>query len=88
MTGEVVAKLVQGAVMLLLAVIGGGIGWDQVKRHGAETEKRKQAERERDAANLRADHAKAPPASPSEVVGILRRLRARHDRMRGKAGRH
>ena len=76
------ADLIKAAVVLLVTLIGGGIGWDQVKRHGAETERRKQAERERDAANLRADRAQAPPATPGEVVGIMRRLRARRERLR------
>lgn len=79
------AQLIQAAVVLLVTLIGGGVGWDQVKRHGAETERRKQAERERDAANVRADHAKQAPASVREAVGILRVLRRRR-RLRDESG--
>lgn len=74
MTADVVAQLVQGAVALLLALVGGGISWSEIRKHGAETERRKQAERERDAANVRAD---TPPASVKEGDGILRLLRRR-----------
>lgn len=82
MSPDVVADLVKGAVALLLALVGGGVGWDQIRRHGAETERRKQAERERDEANIRAEHAAQAPASPREVVGILQRLRRRRERLR------
>jgi len=81
----VTAQIIAAVAAVLVALVGGGVGWDQVKRHGAETERRKQAERERDAANVRADHANKPPASVSEAVGILRLLRRRR-RVRKESG--
>ena len=71
---------------MLIALIGGVAGWVRVDQHGAETERRKQAERERDAANVRAEHAAQAPASPREVVGILQRLRRRRERLRKESG--
>ena len=83
------AELVAGLVALIVALTGGSIGWQQIKAHGAEREKRRQAERERDDANARADATKIPPAEKHEASEILRRNLARlserlHDIQNGR----
>jgi biopolymer transport protein ExbB/TolQ len=45
-----IESLIPWGVALITLLIGGGVGWSQVKKHGAEKEARKWAERERDAA--------------------------------------
>jgi biopolymer transport protein ExbB/TolQ len=45
-----IESLAPWAAVLITVLIGGGVGWSQIKRHGAEKEARKWAERERDAA--------------------------------------
>lgn len=81
---EVVAEIVKGAVMLLLALIGGGIGWDQVKRHGAETERRKQAERRADEAEATLRHRSRPVPTDREYGERLRRAKDRFARLRDR----
>lgn len=71
MTVEWIIGLVGG----LLALIFGGVGWSQIRKHGRSLEQRDQAERERDAANEDADTAARPPLSGPESVDALRRLR-------------
>lgn len=63
--------LVGGAI----AVLFGGVGWRQIKKHGAEREKRRQAERDRDAAIDQAQQMSRPPLSGPEQLDTLRRLR-------------
>jgi len=44
-------ELIGGIVALVLALIGGGVGWSEVRKHGQEKAKRKRAESDADAAN-------------------------------------
>lgn len=84
-------ELVGGLVALLVTLIFGSIGWQQVKEHGAQREKRKQAEEERDDERVRADAASVAPARPNEASEILRgrlaRLSERKRRLQDGAGR-
>ena len=74
-------ELVMGLVALVVALVGGGYGWQQIKSHGAEIERRKEAEGDAHAAEKRAERAETPPASKREARRILRdrleRLRRR-----------
>ena len=79
MTAQVVAL---GFLFLLVASVV-GVGWWQIYAHGSDNAEKRQAQAE--AKNARKNEA---PATPGEIVGILRRLRARRDRMRGKTSRH
>ena len=66
------AELVMGLAALVVALVGGGVGWRQIKAHGATNERVKQAERDAHAANERADRATDAPASKNEAHRILR----------------
>ena len=67
-------ELIAGAVSLILALVGGGVGWSQVKKHGREVERRKHAEGERDAAVKEAENAAKPPLTGAQSVDALRRI--------------
>ncbi len=69
-------ELIGGIVALVLALVGGGVGWSQIRKHGRELEKRKRAEGERDAAIEEAEIAARPPLSGAQSVDALRGLRA------------
>lgn len=73
------AELVAGLVALIVALVGGSVGWQEIKDHGAETERRKQAE-------VRADHAEATLKHRSRARATrdewLRRAQARLARLR------
>lgn len=76
-------ELVVGLVTVFLALVGGAAGWFGRQQYGAEHEKRKQAERDANAANERADRATDAPASKQEARRILRdRLKRLSRRMR------
>ena len=45
-----IEALIPWGVALITLLISGGVGWSQVKKHGAEKRGRIQAEKERDAA--------------------------------------
>lgn len=76
-------ELVMGIVALVVALVGGGVGWKRIQDHGAETERRKQAERDAHAAEKRAERASEAPASKQEAHRILRdRLKRMASRMR------
>ncbi len=38
------ATIVAGIVALVVLLVGGGVGWSQIKKHGAERERRRMAE--------------------------------------------
>jgi len=63
------------AIALILALVGGGVGWSQVRKHGQNIERLKQAEGERDAAREQNEIAARPPLTGAESVGVLRRVR-------------
>ncbi len=42
-------ELIGGAIALILALVGGGVGWSQVRKHGRVLEERDEAREERDA---------------------------------------
>jgi hypothetical protein len=69
----VTTELVKGLVALIVALVGVGVGWKRIQDHGAEREKRQQAEEDADAAEKRVEMATEPPASRSEAARILRR---------------
>ena len=73
------AEIVAGIVALVLALVGGVVGWTRIGKHGEETVKRKRAEAERDAATRQNVEAARPPLSGAESVAALRRL---HNRLR------
>ena len=85
MSGE----LIGAGVGLIVALLVGAAGWFGRQQYGAERERRRQAEEDRDAAEARVEQAGKPPASRSEASGILRsrlaRLVARRQRMRDEA---
>jgi hypothetical protein len=83
-TGDVVAEIVKGVVALLLAIVGGGIGWSEVKKHGAETEKRKQREKELSRVTEATERHRGPLATDSEYLGRLRRAQERLARLRDR----
>lgn len=70
MSFELIAALVGG----VLALIGGGFGWSQIRKHGRTIERHDQAERERDAAIQEAEEGALPPLTGRESVDALRRL--------------
>lgn len=67
-----------------LAILLTAVGWTRIEQHGAEREKRKQAEQEVKDAQARQKAAEVPDASPKEMADILRRMRARRERLRDK----
>jgi hypothetical protein len=70
--GTIIA-LVIGA----LGLIFGGFGWRQIKRHGAEKEKRKQLERAFEDVENKLDIASRPPLTANQQLAALIRLRDR-----------
>jgi len=68
-----IMALVIGALVLVF----GGFGWRQIKRHGAEKEKRKQTERALKYAGKRIEIKSRPPLSANQQLAALLRLRDR-----------
>lgn len=79
MTTQVIAF---GFLFLLVASVI-GVGWWQIYDHGSDDAEKRQAQAE--AKNARKNTA---PASPREAIGILRRLRARRERLRRENDGH
>jgi hypothetical protein len=65
---------VGGLVALILGLVGGGVGWSQVKKHGKEVQKRKQAEGERDEASGRVEDQHAPDLDADQRDEFIDRL--------------
>lgn len=87
MTADVVAELVKGAVALLLAIVGVGVGWDQVKRHGATDERLKQAEKELDRVSEQLERRSRPVPPDPEYRSRLQRAADRLARLRDRASK-
>lgn len=78
------AELVAGLVAIVVAIVGGSVGWQQIGAHGAEKERRRQAEGRAEDAEARADAAVVSPAGKREAAGILRRIARRSRRVRSE----
>ncbi len=77
MTAALVAVLAKWGVFLFLTIVGVGVAWTRVEKHGAEKAKRKQAERGLDVAKIQIDRLREALPSDAELVRSLERLRDR-----------
>lgn len=66
-------ELVAGLVALVVSLIGGSVGWQQIGAHGEKRAELKRAKEDIRAAEARAERAEVAPASRAEASGILRR---------------
>lgn len=78
------ADLLKWAVVLILSLAGGTAGWVRTNQHGAETERRKEAEEERDEANEILRHRSRPMPTDREYGDRLRRAKDRLARLRDR----
>ncbi len=75
-------ELIAGLVTLILALVGGGVGWNQVRKHGAERTRRKQAEGALDVAKAQIEVLMEALPSDTDLIASLKRLRKRARKMR------
>lgn len=73
-------ELAAGIVALILALVGGGVGWRQIRRHGREKALRQYETRRADDAEERERQDAQPPLTGSQGVSVLRLLRQRRMR--------
>jgi len=83
------AELIGGLVALIVALVGGSIGWQQIGEHGEKRAELRRAEEDLTHARAQVEAAKAPPADRGEASRILRaRLKRLARRLRRtRAGR-
>ena len=69
-----IEQLAPWVLALILSLAGGGVGWAQIKKHGATNEARKNAERDRDLLARQLKKHVRPLESDAEFGRTLERL--------------
>jgi len=64
-------EVVVGIVAIVLGLIGGGVGWSRIEKHGAAKSEKKQVKKELNAAKKREHDKSRPDLTPAEHAAFI-----------------
>ena len=68
-------SIVAGVVALIMMLLGGGLSWREIKKHGRTDQKLEEAKKEREDAIREVEIGARPPLTGAESLAVLRKLR-------------